>query len=457
MQSIQLLRTNLANWLNGSVNRKIFRAALTVGVMTLLVKGVGFAKSLVVAHQFGTSDELDAFYIAWILPSMAISVIASALNSAFVPTYVQLQELEDQRITQRLLGNVMFCGIGLLLGCSILLGSAAPYVLPLLGGAFSPEKLLLTERLFFILIFVLCIKGVSTIWAGVLNSGHRFALASITPSIVPATSMIALLLMEGTWDIYAFTCGTVIGFVLEACILAWQLKRFNIPIKPYWSGIDEPMRQVIGQYGAGVVAAFLMANANLVDQGMAAMLEPGSVAVLNYASTISDTLLLIGSFALGTAVLPYFSEMVSKSNWDDVRSTISIYTRIVFIVTLPVVLFMFLFSDFIIAIIFQRGAFTSADTQMVSEVQVMFVLQIPFYILSIFSVKLLSSLKKNMVLVWGSAMSLILNILFNIIFFYFFGLKGIALSTSFVYFFSWIYLTLAVRRAIKTQESLKFE
>jgi len=45
-------------------NSQIFNAALTVALMTLLVKVASVGKELIVAWRFGTGDELDAFFIA---------------------------------------------------------------------------------------------------------------------------------------------------------------------------------------------------------------------------------------------------------------------------------------------------------------------------------------------------------------------------------------------------------
>ncbi len=46
---------------SGSNNRKIFGAAITVGMGTLFVKIAAMSKELIVAWRFGTQDELDAF------------------------------------------------------------------------------------------------------------------------------------------------------------------------------------------------------------------------------------------------------------------------------------------------------------------------------------------------------------------------------------------------------------
>ena len=62
--------------------------------MTLIVKFVAFAKDLVVANHFGVSRELDAYLVAFILPSFAINVVAGAFHTSLVPTYIETREHE---------------------------------------------------------------------------------------------------------------------------------------------------------------------------------------------------------------------------------------------------------------------------------------------------------------------------------------------------------------------------
>src|SRR5678815_3895548 len=79
-----------STWQERSVNRRIFSAMVTVGGFTTLVKLVAAAKEMAIAYQFGTSDELDAFLIALLLPAFAVTLIGGSLNAALIPTYIQV-------------------------------------------------------------------------------------------------------------------------------------------------------------------------------------------------------------------------------------------------------------------------------------------------------------------------------------------------------------------------------
>ena len=112
-----------------------------------------------------------------------------------------------------------------------------------------------------------------------------------------------------------------------------------------------------------------MGSTELVDQSMAAMLAPGSVAALNYARKIITVFIVIGATPLGTAALPYFSQMVANQDWRGCRHTLRVYAQSIVLVTVPITLGLVLFSHPLIRILYQRGAFTPADTAVVSRVQ----------------------------------------------------------------------------------------
>src|SRR4029078_7629041 len=90
------------SWREGSVNRRIFSAMMTVGVMNSVVMLVSSFRDLVVAHQFGVGDNLDAFLVAYLLPATAVSVVAGSLNAALIPTLIQVREQEGKEASQRL-------------------------------------------------------------------------------------------------------------------------------------------------------------------------------------------------------------------------------------------------------------------------------------------------------------------------------------------------------------------
>jgi putative peptidoglycan lipid II flippase len=92
------------------------------------------------------------------------------------------------------------------------------------------------------------------------------------------------------------------------------------------------------------------------------------------------------------------------------------------------------------------------DTQHVADIQTLFALQIPFYVLGMIGVRLLSATGANRTLMWISIGNFVTNIVGNYIFMQFWDVAGIALATSVVYMLSALALYVCVVRRIKYLE-----
>ena len=437
-------------WQQQSVNRRIFATMITVGCFTFVVNLAATAKELVVANQFGISDVLDAFLIAFLLPSFAINVVMGSFNAALIPTFIHVRENEGLEKAQQLFSSVTVWNTVVLVTVSVLLAMASSFILPILGSGFSPEKQALTRSIFFVLLPILAISGLGITWAAVLNASERFALAAISPMIKPIITVVLLLAMSKIWGIYALAAGTVGGVVLEAGLLAWGVRRRGFYLVPRWHGLTPPMKKVINQYLPMVAGAFFMSSTSLVDQSMAAMLGAGSVSTLNYGGKAVTLILGIGCVSLSSAVFPHFSRMVAASDWAAIRHTLKTYIYLILLVTIPLTLILVYFSEPLVCLFFERGAFTSADTWRVSQVQALFLLQIPFFFLGILMVRLISSLNMNHILMQAAIINLLSKIVFNYFFMQRLGAAGIALSTTLVYAVSFIYYSVKLCKQIKT-------
>jgi putative peptidoglycan lipid II flippase len=436
--------------------RKIFNAAASVAVCSAIAALGSTAKELAVARWFGRGDALDAFLIAFLLPSFLVNLVAGSFNAATVPTFIQVREREGKEAAQRLFSGVMVVSLGLLVAVSVAVGILAPYFLPLLGSGFSPAKLMLTRQLLYALLPFIALSGLAVAWTAILNAGEHFGLPALSAILTPLSIIAFLFLLGGVWGIYTLAAGTVTGVTLQAAVLGWLLRVRGVRLKPRWYGWDPSLRKVIGQYAPMLAGALLMGSTELVDQSMAAMLPSGSVAALNYARKVVSLFIVAGAIPLSTAALPYFSQMVANQDWSGCRHILKVYSRYIALVTVPITLALVAFSHPLIRIVFQRGAFTAADTGVVSRVLAFLTLQIPFYMLASLGVRLVSALKRNSVLMVIAGVNMVLNIIFNLILMHYFGVAGIALSTSFVYLVSctlvYASIAMSLRRVGRLEE-----
>jgi putative peptidoglycan lipid II flippase len=141
--------------------------------------------------------------------------------------------------------------------------------------------------------------------------------------------------------------------------------------------------------------------------------------------------------------------MVALADWGGVRHTLITYARLIILITLPLTMILIYFSEPVVRIMFQRAAFTEADTQLVASVQALHLLQVPVFVLEILTVKLISALKANQILMWGAGINLLFNIACNYVLMKWLGVAGIALSTSLMYLVSTTFLLVMALRLME--------
>jgi len=419
-------------------------------MFSILARIAGTSKELIIARSFGRGDALDAFLIAYLLPSFTMNLLMGALGSALLPVLIETRQKHGAESAEELLSSIVFLSAIALSCAALLLGLFAPYYLPFVAHSFPAAKLLLTRKLLYLLLPWMVFSGLASLLAYIMNAGEKFAIPALIPLATPLVTIV-FIVMAQPGGAFALAAGTATGSLLEAVMLFRFLATHGIRLHLRWSGFDLRVRRVLAQYAPLLAGSFLMGGALVVDQSMAAMLAAGSVAALNYGNKISNAILTIGATALSTATLPYFSKMVADNDWHGCRHTMKRYVVLITAIAVPLALLLIIFSKPIVRVLFQRGAFTSADTQVVALVQICYCLQIPFQALCILFARFISSVRRNDLLMYASATNLTVNIVMDIVLMRIWGIAGIALSTAIVSVVSLLFLSISSIKLLRQQ------
>ena len=445
---LQTLRGSLNRWSlwnTQSTNRRIFAQALTISALTVAVKLASLTKDLAVVHRFGASDALDAFLVAFLIPSYAINVLASTFSVSFMPTYVRVRDQLGRGPAQRLISSAVTCQLAALLFVVLIAAISAPFLLTAVAGGFDHEKLALTESLFYKLLVVLLLSGMSSLMASVLNAAQRFSLTSAAPMAVPLVTVLVLIHAWPQCDIDALAWGTVSGYALELLVLVWGVRQLKLSILPGWWGMNGHLKQINKQYLAAVGSVFLMGSSPLVDQAIATRLGPGSVTVLTFGNKAVALLLGTTMASLSIAIFPHFSRMAAAADWTGLRHTLRTYCKLVLVTTIPLTAAAVALSQPLATLLFHRGSMTWETTHEIGRVQAVYLLQLPFTMLGMIGVRLLSALELNSTLLKIGAANLVVNILCSLLLAPWLGVVGIALSTTLMYVFATLLIFASAR------------
>lgn len=421
----------------------LLRDTLTLSVIAGFAKIAGAAKSIAIARVFGSGPALDAFLLAFLIPSVLADMFCGALVPVTVPRLIELQHefgpAAPRALYSRLLKrSLLFSLLGV---AAIALGIGAFLAL---DGQAGPASSRLIGQLALLMLPIIPCNAVANVWRAVLNSQDRFVAPSISAVLTPAAIMVAILAAGPSSGVWILAVATTLGSAGEVMLLAIAMRAARYPLALFpltrrRSDLEAYEDLVVAgtrarafrrEYGYLVASGAVSGGTVAIGQAMAAWLGPGSVSALNYGTRLSTVLMSIGPAAVGVAVLPRISRLAAQHGWDPLKHSLR---RLLYasVATSAVAATVFvLLSTPIVRLIFQHGAFTAADTGTVAAVQSWSLVQMPFVVgISIF-MRVFSVFKANRVLLSLSGAALVVTLALNYVLMHRYGVAGITLAAS---------------------------
>lgn len=426
---------------------------MMVAVLTVVSKAVSFFKDAAVARQFGTGDALDAFMLSFGLLTFAAALLGGGLPEAFLPVYAQTLHHRNARRAQRLALQCSLLHAAALIALAVLVYLLAPWWVATVTHGFSAEKQALSIQLLHQLLpFLLCF-GMSYQLGTWLRADKCFGVAASSPILIPL-AIIGFLLAAGKGTtVETLVTGTVIGSALHLGVLLWfvvsKLPRDARFFRNAFRLWEPQIKAVVKNTLPFLFAGGIFSSAIVVDQTMAAWLEPGSVAVLGYTDKVCGIILAVTAAPSCEVLFPYFADKVARLDWLGVRRQLFASAATILVIALPATLLLCWLAPFVIHILFERGSFTPHDTERVAAVLRFAALQIPFYIIGSLASRVVVAMQATRFIVIMSAVGLIGNALLNALLMRTMGVSGIALATVLVQMMSAGFGCLYVLRQIK--------
>jgi len=332
----------------------------------VLSRALGLVREIVIASQFGTSAQLDAYLAAFRIPDLLFNLVAGgALASAFIPPFTALLTQGDARGGWRLASQVMnlvFVSVAVLCIAAALF--AEPLVRLTVGIGFTPEQQALTASLMRLMLITPAVFAVSGIVMGILNAYNEFLLPAAAPAMYNLAIIGGALLLAPTLGVYGLAIGVVGGAFLHLFIQVPGLLKRRMEYTARLGAHDAGVRHVVKLVLPRTVGIAAVQLNFLVNTMLASTLAAGSLAALNYAFLL--ILLPIGVIAqsIATVLFPLFSRLSAHGDMAGLRRAFSTGFRVTLFLTLPASVGLMLLARPIIQLLFQRNAFTAESTEM---------------------------------------------------------------------------------------------
>src|SRR3954471_20767100 len=220
--------------------------AARIGRLTAAVKLAGAGKTMVSAHFFGAGRQLDAYLIAFLLPSFLSDVLAGAILQSTMPELLKLRETSGG--SENLYARILYTSVQMLTAIAVLVAIASAGILKILASGFDSATVVLTQRLLFCMLPILPLSALTNTWRTVLNSNEHFVIAALAPILTPLVSIAGLVAFGQRWGISTLAFSTLAGVLLETTTLALAVHFAGHRPFPRWAGEFGDLRPALRQY-----------------------------------------------------------------------------------------------------------------------------------------------------------------------------------------------------------------
>jgi putative peptidoglycan lipid II flippase len=317
---------------------------------------------------------LEAFLIAFRFPNMLREIVGEgASNAAFVPVFSEAHTNQSKEEFQRLVSAVLSAMILLLALLTIGGILVLPALLQNIGAldsytgqeAISQERIdqiVTISRWTFPYLFFICL---AVFFMAPLFTLKHYTTPSWTPALLNLSFIVCCLLFRNSFDesAYALVLGAWLGGIAQ--LIAQYIAVVRI------AGVRYPNFQLLHP---GIRKVFILVIPVLIGQAAgevnrtvdalfaASLPEEGTISSLFIANRLIQLPLSIFAIATSVAILPTLSNLHAKGEFATINETIRQGMRQSFFFILPAMIGLFILGEPIIALLFERGLSTAADT-----------------------------------------------------------------------------------------------
>jgi len=410
-------------------NIKLIKSIFTNSSGILVSRITGFIRDLMTASVLGANIYSDIFFIAFKFPNLFRSVFADgAFTQAFIPSYAK----SKHKIR---FSSVIFLQlIAFLLVLSLFVTLFSNIVAKAFAIGFSKETIDLAAPIFAINFYYLPLIFIVTFMGALLQYKNHFATTAYSTALLNL-SMIASLIIAKDMQNYTITFylsfGVIVGGILQVFIHLIAIKRANLcKIFTFRKHQKKEENRFYKNFLAATFGSSTLHISAFIDTWLASFLISGSISYLYYANRVFQLPLAIFAIATSIALFPMIAKAIKNKDENEALKLMKKSSLILFVILSISMIVGIVLDNFIIKLLFQRGAFTPQDTQNTALILSLYLIGLlPFGLAKIFSLWLYAK-EQQMLAAKISMKSLFWNIVFSLALIYPFKAVGLAFAST---------------------------
>lgn len=434
------------------VKRSLAGVAGLVAVATLISKGMGFLRQLLIAATFGSGPEYSAFAVAYVLPGFLL-ILLGGINGPFHSAIISVlkkrsdPDQDPARWLESITTLVSLILVGVMVGLILF---ADPLVVLIAPGA-SPEVHTLAAQQLRLMSPLAVLAGLIGIGFGSLNGADQYLLPALSPLLSSAMVIGAVILFGHTGNSVILAWGILLGALAQWLVQVPVQARSGLGRPRLRFEWRSPQVRAVGMLMLPAVISSGMVHINVYVDMFFASFVPGdrTIGNLGYAQLLVQTPLGILSNMVLVPLMPLFSSLAVPDRRAELRQRIQQGLVVTALTILPMSMLLSVLAQPIVRVAYERGQFTPQVTLEVAALLSAYGIGMVFYLLRDVVVRIFYALELGQIPLQVSLLGIFLNAGLDYVGLEVFGAPGLALATAGVNLIALILLAVMLARRVE--------
>lgn len=339
------------------------RTALALNTLYGVRVAIAILAYALMARAFGTSPEMDAFWVA-ATPVLVVLNLVEAAGVGATVTFIASLDAEPGPRRSSEIAGFLAVALAILTAVAAVIWLLADDAVALLGPGLPATGRQQAAGMIRLMSIALVLGPWTLLCQGLLQGAQHFFSAALVVALPHVLLLAALLLVVS--DVQQLALFFVAGHVLAAgaaALTVWRL--FAVAsLRPSFTRLAE----VTGQFLPMTLAAILLQAIWIGERSLASTLEAGSVSALSYALRIVTVLGGLVAAGFEATVMTAVAERHARGRHTELRDELRRALALVAALAVIPGLCLVLAGDWIVRVLLRGGAFGAESAALTATV-----------------------------------------------------------------------------------------
>ena len=426
---------------------KVAKTTVMIMALTILSKVLGLIREQVFAAFYGAGIYADAYITAMKIPTILFTAVGAAISTSLIPIYSQVSQKDGENKANDFINNLINIVSILSIGIVILGIVFTEPLVKVFAIGFEGEKLDITIKFTRIILWAVLFIGLNNILKAFLQLKDNFKVPELM-GIPYNLIIIASIIISMKTNTYVLIIGSLLALMSQALFQLPSAYKKGFRYSPRVDLKDENVRHLIVLVLPVLIGVGVEQVNTLIDGTLASTFGDGVVSAFNYANRLYGFVSAIFVTSILSVVYPLMSKSLASDNKDGFKVSLKKTINSIVIFLIPISVGTMVLAYPIVEVLFQRGKFTPEDTIITGNILIVYIIGIIAWSLRNVMSRAFYSLHDTKTPMMNGIISIVFNIVLNIILSKYMGYIGLAIASTIAAYIGLTIFYFALRKKV---------